>query len=161
MARAIRNARASPSTANGTSFSEGREPRTKVIMGCTDATAAPASRNRSSSAAASAPLECSATRPFQSAAAARDSAAPAIALSGTQNQTTPARIRARVAAATEAPTSRANHRARCKEGPGPRAMICSMVYPASRSDAASALARFPAPTIATGGFTGFFGTPAG
>ena len=43
--RATRTAAASPSSANGTPASEGREPRTNVISGCTDATAAPRLRS--------------------------------------------------------------------------------------------------------------------
>ena len=87
MRRATRTAAASPSSANGTSFSEGCEPRTNVIRGCTEATAAPRLRNEASSSLPSAPLECNATLPFHSICFAIDSAAAAIAESGTQNQT--------------------------------------------------------------------------
>src|SRR6202040_4455530 len=92
--------------------SDGRDPCTNVIKGCPDATAAPRRRSPLSSSLVSAPLECSATLPFQSAAPVREAAALAIALSGTQNQISSARICARPAAAAEAPTSGASRRAR-------------------------------------------------
>ena len=138
--------------ANGTPASGGREPRTNVIIGCTDATVAPRFRSTASSSLVRAPLECSATLPFHSAAPASDSAAPAIAPSGTQNQTTSASTFARPAATAIAPTSPASRRARRKDAARPRETICSIPYPASRKHAASAPARFPAPTIAIRGF---------
>ena len=52
--------------------------RTNVISGCTDATAAPRLRNAASSSLVSAPLECSATLPFQSISPASERAARAI-----------------------------------------------------------------------------------
>ncbi len=160
MARAACAAFGLPSMANGTPASDGREPRTNVISGCTEATAAPRSRSTASSSLVSAPLECSASLPFQSAAFVRDAAALAIVPSGTQNQTTSAHICARVIATADAPTRRANLRARCKEEAWPCETIWSIPYPASRRATASALARFPAPTIATRGFAeSFAGMP--
>src|SRR5258708_440397 len=158
MARAARTALGSPSMANGTWASEAREPRTNVIKGCTDATAAPRFRSAVSSSLVRAPLEWSATLPLQSAALDRDAAAPAMAPSGTQNQIIGARICDRRTATTDAPTSRANRRARRREAARPRAITCSIPYPAAVSDTARALARFPAPTMAMRGFA-FAGMP--
>jgi hypothetical protein len=152
MARAARTALGSPSIANDTPASDGREPRTNVIRGCTEATAAPRFCSLTSSSPVSAPLECSATLPCQSAAAVRDAAAPAIAPSGTQNQTISARMRTRTAVTAAAPTSRANRRACRKDATGLRETIWSIRYPAPRSAGASAPARFPTPTIVITGF---------
>src|SRR6267154_623495 len=152
MARAARTAFRSPSMANGTSESGGREPRTKVINGWTEATVAACLRNTSSASLVRAPLECSATFPFQSAAPIKDRAALAIAPSGTQNQTISACTCERTPAVADAPTSPASRRARRKEAAGLRETINSILYPAARNDTASALAKLPAPMMATRGF---------
>src|SRR5947207_3188386 len=61
--RAARIAAGSPSIANETPASDGRDPRTNVISGCTDATAAPLLRSGSRISLPNAPLECSAIFP--------------------------------------------------------------------------------------------------
>ena len=155
MARAARTAFGVPSRANGTPASGGRDPRTNVMSGCTDATAAPCSRRTRSTSLVSAPLECSATLPFQSDSLARASAASAIAPSGTQNQTISAWITTFDGTAA-APTSRASRRAWRKDAADPRDTICSITYPAPYKDTASAPARFPAPTIVMRGFADRF-----
>src|ERR1700746_3836960 len=86
MARAARTAFGSPSMAKGTPASGGREPRTNVIKGLGDATAAPRFRSTASSSLVRAPLEWSATLLLQAALVIRDAAALGIAASGTQNQ---------------------------------------------------------------------------
>ncbi len=132
-------------------------PRTNVINGCTDATAAPRLRNPSSSSLESAPLECNAILPFHSTFPASDFAAPAMAESGTQNQiastlTSDRSVTARL------PTCLASRCARFHDSPlddlpRARVTIASTGYPALRSDDASADPKFPAPTIATLGLT--------
>ena len=174
MRRATRTAESSPSIANATPASEGRDPRTNVIMGCTDATAAPRLRKTSSSSLASAPLECSATSPFQFRARpvlvlaffadpGCDAKAPAdrrISESGTQNQITSVRTPSSDPATARAPTFRASLRARFSEVKRSRAITASIAYPACRSDTANALPKFPAPTIATRGLRNMSGSIA-
>ncbi len=145
IARAVRTALASPSTANGTPASEGWDPRTKVINGCTEATAAPRLRRTSSTSLVKAPLECNATLPFQSTAFASNRAASRISPSGTQNQTTWEPISA--GETTLDFTSRASARACRTEAAPERVTIPSIVYPARNKAVASAPARLPAPTI--------------
>jgi ADP-ribose pyrophosphatase len=103
-----------------------------------------------------APLECRATLPLQSTAFLNDSAALAIALSGTQNHTTSAQIRAGATATAAAPTSAANRRARPKEAARSRETISSIGYPALSKATVNAPARLPAPMIATRGFVARF-----
>lgn len=159
MRRATRTAAASPSSANGTSFSEGCEPRTNVIRGCTEATAAPRLRNEASSSLPSAPLECNATLPFHSICFEIDSAAAAIAESGTQNQTNSACTEDK-SLPSRAPTCSASLCALVNDPARDREITTSMAYPATCSECASADPRFPAPTIATRGFPAMPGSIA-
>lgn len=149
---AIRAAPGSASIANGTPWNDGRDPRTNVISGCTEATAAPLRRKISSSSLVRAPLECTAIRPAQEMALARRSAALPISPSGTQNQTAPARKLLGSSVNARAPTSCTSFCARARdprrERPRERPIIASISYPAARSETPKALAKFPAPTIA-------------
>src|ERR1700746_1438475 len=70
--------------ANGTPANDGRDPRTNVMKGCTDATEAPLARRGCNTSLLRTPLECSATFPFPSNRLAREAAACAVAVSGTQ-----------------------------------------------------------------------------
>src|ERR1019366_4144076 len=148
-----------PSIAKGTPRSEGRDRRTNVISGCTDATAAPRLRNAASSSLPSAPLECTATLPFHSIVGASNRAADAMAASGTQNHTNRAST-ADKSVAARAPTCRANCFAFPNDAPRDRTITASIAYPACSSDRASADPRFPAPTIATRGFPAMPGSIA-
>jgi len=146
----MRKAASSPSIANGTPASNGLDPRTNVISGCTEATLAPRLCSDPNSSLPSAPLECNATLPFQSTLAASDFAACEISESGTQNHINCARVAGNSVAALPL-TCSASLCARLRDAPRPRAMIRSIEYPAARNANASAVPKLPAPTIATRG----------
>src|SRR5579863_3879857 len=133
--------------ANGTPASEGREPRTNVINGCTDATDAPCLRSALNSSLASAPLECRATLPFHRILFAHVDAVRPISASGTQNQTRSVAGIVDASVTTRAPTSFARFRAFASDVPREWVTTASILYPARISETASALPRFPAPTI--------------
>ena len=148
--RAALTAAGSPSTAKGTSSSEGADPRTKVISGCTEATAAPRSRKPRSSSLANAPLECSATLPRQSTASESCRAAPAISRSGTQNQTR-SPSRPSPGTTTLECASSASARPFLRDALLFPETMSLMRYPARVNSTASALPSLPGPTIAIRG----------
>jgi hypothetical protein len=152
MARPARTAAASPSIAKGTPASDRDEPvrddpATNVIIGCTEATCAPRRRSAANSSLASAPLECNATLPFQSAFCASERAASAMESSGTQNQTKSDSITARATPTGRAPTLFANKLALRRDPRLSRNTIWSMTYPARCRHTARTAPRFPAPAI--------------
>src|SRR5271167_1055299 len=157
--RPTRTAAASPSSTNGTPASEGREPRTNVISGCTDATVAPRLRKTANASLVRAPLECNTTLPFQSTVPASDRAAQAISASGIQNQISSARDSDRSVKA-RAPTCFANFWAFFSDSPPERTITASIVYRARCRARARAVPKFPAPTIATRGLAAMPGSIA-
>ncbi len=142
--------------ANGTPASDGRDPRTNVISGCTDATAAPRRRSTASSSLVSAPLECSATLPFQSAA-------PAQGFCRTRNRSI-GNAKPDNLGPNLRPTSRRGRSSNLTgKSPSSPQRCCrsprdNLLDHVSRSPqrTASAPARFPAPTIAMRGFAESF-----
>jgi ADP-ribose pyrophosphatase len=130
------------------------------MSGCTDATAAPRTRNACNSSLLSAPLECNAILPFHSIMFANARDARAISASGTQNHINSPELPDKSVDPRAARTCLASFFALCNDAPRERAITSSMEYPARCSAKARAVPRFPAPTITTRGFVAMPGSIA-